>query len=229
MDKPGKNKQISREEELILVRKAQAGDTDARNLLVKWHYPFVMQIVRSYNRQACLMDMVQEACIGLMEAIQEFDESRGFRLLTMAYWPIRRGAIRGITQNNNFTSNRSLRRIIKHSLERRIPDLLGHIRSLDATFDTEGHMTTLGATIPDNHRTQAEEVEDAEYLDKAVAIIESLRPRIRKVVEMRLGLGEFEPSSFVEIGTEIGVTAERARKMYSRAMFRVRKHMNQSS
>jgi RNA polymerase sigma factor (sigma-70 family) len=61
-----------------LVRRAQAGDPQAREALIGRLLPLVNSIARSY-RTAGLdrADLVQEGCVGILRALQRFDPGRG--------------------------------------------------------------------------------------------------------------------------------------------------------
>ncbi len=61
-----------------LVRRAQAGDEQAREELVDRMLPLVNSIARAY-RTARLehADLVQEGCVGVLRALRRFDPDRG--------------------------------------------------------------------------------------------------------------------------------------------------------
>jgi RNA polymerase primary sigma factor len=48
--------------------------------------------------------------------------------------------------------------------------------------------------------------------------LESLNERTRRVLEARFGLGDREPATLEQVGTEIGVTRERVRQIETRAL-----------
>ncbi len=77
---------LSREEEVSLGRRAQAGDAQAREELIE---SYVAWVVASAAKVRCPTsmerdDLIQEGLIGLMDAIDHWDVDRGFRFLTMA-------------------------------------------------------------------------------------------------------------------------------------------------
>lgn len=81
-------KKIDREQEGALWKKAKAGDKDAREKLVQMHLRLVIPTAKRFARSGMdLMDLVEEGNLGLLQAIDKFDPSKGFRFSTYAiHW-----------------------------------------------------------------------------------------------------------------------------------------------
>lgn len=67
-----------------LLAKAQAGDPDARNLLIEGNLRLVASIARRFAQRADSDDLFQVGCIGLMHAIDKFDLSYDVAFSTYA-------------------------------------------------------------------------------------------------------------------------------------------------
>jgi len=82
---------MTREEESELTRRwVEQRDLAAAQRLVLGNLHAVAAIAREYRHFGLPeMDLIQEGTIGLMKAIQRFDPSRGFRLMTYASWWVR--------------------------------------------------------------------------------------------------------------------------------------------
>ncbi len=82
---------LSREEETELaLRYTQKGDFVAGQLLVTSNLRFVIKVALSYRHYgARLMDLIQEGNIGLMKAVERYDPSKGYRLISYAVWWIK--------------------------------------------------------------------------------------------------------------------------------------------
>lgn len=76
---------LKREEELVLIVRAQAGDRDAIEQIVKSQLRYAMKIAQRYCGQGVEFDdLIQAANEGLLHAITKFDPNRGFRFGTYA-------------------------------------------------------------------------------------------------------------------------------------------------
>ncbi len=81
-------KDIDREQEGALWKQAKQGDKEAREKLVQMHLRLVIPTAKRFARSGMdLMDLVEEGNLGLLQAIDKFDPSKGFRFSTYAiHW-----------------------------------------------------------------------------------------------------------------------------------------------
>lgn len=78
-------KPLSAEEERHYLTLAQAGDLDARNVLIERNLRLVAHIMKKYYAQTSDQeDLISIGTIGLMKGISTFDPSKGARLATYA-------------------------------------------------------------------------------------------------------------------------------------------------
>ena len=78
----GKIKLIDTEEEVDLARRIHKGDLEARDCLINANLRFVISVAKQYqNLGLSLPDLINEGNLGLIEAAQRFDETRGFNIL----------------------------------------------------------------------------------------------------------------------------------------------------
>ena len=81
---------LSRDEERDLARRARTGDRDAAGRLVGSHLRLVIRIANRYRGNGLAMaDLVQEGCVGLMQALRRFDPDHDARLSTYSMWWIK--------------------------------------------------------------------------------------------------------------------------------------------
>lgn len=84
--------------EIELSQRIKEGDMNAANELVKANLRFVISVAKQYqNKGLPLVDLIQEGCLGMIEAAKRYDESRGYRFISYAVWWIRQSIIHAIS------------------------------------------------------------------------------------------------------------------------------------
>ena len=82
-----KFKTLESEEETALFKNIRQGDQTAKEQLIKANLRFVISIAKKYKKRGSVEDFINEGNIGLVHAIEKFDEGKGNRFLTYAgYW-----------------------------------------------------------------------------------------------------------------------------------------------
>ncbi len=88
---------LTAEQEVALARRIAQGDDEARKSMINANLRLVVKIARRYmNRGLPLSDLIEEGNIGLMRAVEKFDEAHGCRFSTYATWWIRQSVERAI-------------------------------------------------------------------------------------------------------------------------------------
>jgi RNA polymerase primary sigma factor len=88
---------LKKEEEYDLVFRAQNGDKEARDLMIKSNLGLVINVAKRFvGRGLSFEDIVEEGNLGLMKAVDKFQPKKGFRFSTYAMWWIRQSIERGI-------------------------------------------------------------------------------------------------------------------------------------
>lgn len=97
---------LSPDEEIDLIYKIKEGDNEAREKLINCNQRFVFAIAKRYASDDSIMDLVNEGNIGLITAIEKYDDTKGVRFLSYAVWYIRR-AINYYMTNDNLLIKRT--------------------------------------------------------------------------------------------------------------------------
>jgi len=97
----GKGNLLTREEEVELAKRSLKGDARARNELIQKNLRLAVSVAKKMHRKGTdLEDLIQEANIGLMKAVEKFDPTKGFRFSTYAHWWIRQAVGRHIQMHS---------------------------------------------------------------------------------------------------------------------------------
>lgn len=80
--------------EANLALKAREGDKSAKERIIRSNLRFVVSVAKSYaGKNAQLEDLISEGNKGLIEAIESFDPTTGFKFISYAVWHIRKNIL----------------------------------------------------------------------------------------------------------------------------------------
>src|SRR3982750_4328575 len=97
----GKVELISPDEEVQLARRIRQGDAAALDKMVKANLRFVVSVAKQYQNQGLsLPDLINEGNLGLIKAAQRFDETRGFKFISYAFWWIRQSILQSLAEQS---------------------------------------------------------------------------------------------------------------------------------
>ena len=216
------------------VREAAA----AKDRFIRANLRLVVSVARRYPLPPGmeLLDLIQEGNLGLEHAVDKFDWRKGFKFSTYATFWIRQAIGRALDQKASLVrlpGDRSA------SLRAALRQVSGDGDELDEEHARLHRLTTptsLDRTIGDDDSNElvdllpdAKQGPEAEVMAKAeeemvTGLLDILDPRARYAVEQRFGLHDGRKRSYREVGEELGVTAEAARRLVKRAVSSVRDH-----
>jgi RNA polymerase primary sigma factor len=209
-----------------------AAAAEAKDRFIRSNLRLVVSIARRYPlpQGMDLLDLIQEGNLGLEHAVDKFDWRRGFKFSTYATFWIRQAIGRALDQKASLIRipgdrSASLRAALRQAsgdgetLDQGNAELhrLTTPVSLDKTVGDDGD-ATLGDLMANGDPTPEDAVMVGVESDLLDELLGTLEPRARYAVEARFGLLDGERRSFREVGESLGVTAEAARRLVSRAV-----------
>jgi RNA polymerase primary sigma factor len=209
---------------------------EAKDRFIRANLRLVVSVARRYPLPPGmeLLDLIQEGNLGLEHAVDKFDWRKGFKFSTYATFWIRQAIGRALDQKASLVrlpGDRSA------SLRAALRQVSGDGDELDDEHARLHRLTTptsLDRTIGDDDSNELIDLlpdskpgPEAQVLARAeeemvTDLLSVLDPRAKYAVEQRFGLHDGRKRSYREVGEELGVTAEAARRLVKRAVTAVR-------
>jgi RNA polymerase primary sigma factor len=248
----GDGRLLTPTEERELARRKDMGDEAAKRRLIECNLRLVMSITRNYTKAGVpLLDLIQEGNLGLIRAVEKFDYKMGFKLSTYATWWIRQAITRALADQGRIIrlpvhvadQVRRLmrtRRVLAQKLNReptvaelaaaselpikKVKDLLELVEEPVSLETPVGDGESLYGDLIEDTKTDRPELTTADGMRhrELVRALDSLNPRMRRVVALRFGLDGEKPQTLEEVGAGLGITRERVRQLESRALRELR-------
>ena len=241
------------EEQTELAIRAKVGDKDALKRLVESNLRFVVTVAKEYQYSKIpLEDLISEGNIGLMKAIEKFDETKKIKFISYAVWWIRQSIIQSIYDNgsivrlpvNRININNKIRKtkdtlfkeLNRDPTEKEISDFCNvcEIDIMNSYTDCNYGIEIENNISEDDRSTVIDSFESDEFnklekhtnnqavIHEIERALSGLNKRESKILKMYFGLENGQEMNLREIGEELALTNERVRQIKDFALKKLR-------
>ncbi len=199
-------KPLTKKEEADAIAKAQAGDIQAKNLLIEHNLRLVVHIIKKYySNYSDQDDLISIGTMGLIKGINSFNSEKGTRIATYAARCI---------ENEILMYFRSIK---KTAMDISMSDPI--------ETDNEGNPLTLADTLSTGD-TVFEEIDTAIQCRQVRKFVNEIKnPRDKTIIILRYGLDGNEPRTQQEIAQLLNISRSYVSRIETKILTQLRKRM----
>ena len=205
-----KYKPLTKAKEKRLLKKCKKGNLKAKNEILEANLRFVFDIAKHYTgRGVPISELISDGNMGLLRAIEKFDESKDVKFISYAVWWIRQAMLESIKRRNaiNFveiepnTDNDS-------SMDKKLIEDDEDDASFNNDFSNENDEKSM--EVSENQR------------NIITSLIGTLSDRERDIVENYYGINDKKELTLTDIGKKYNLSSERVRQIKLNAIRKLR-------
>lgn len=188
---------ISKNEEIQLIRKAKLNNIHAQNKLVTANLKFVFDVAKKYKGQGvAIEDLISEGNLGLIKAINKFDEKKDVKFISYAVWWIRQ-SIQECLKKKQLSSSVE---ILNHDILNQNSDEIEEENNLENQYNS--------GLVDNKDMVQQEAIKD-KIINK---LLSKLDNRSQFILKSYYGFDQ-KAMTLDAIGKKLNLSRERVRKI----------------
>ena len=231
-------------------------DLKAIDTLITHNLRFVVAVAKKFQGQGIpFEDLINEGNLGLIKAVDRFDETRGFRFISYAVWWITQGIRQAIQKTGRVIRlpahvRDSMGKLYRKSIEleqniereptsdelaeitKTSPNWINDLKrvfsepvSLEESFG-DSNKALLHLLASKDPRPEASLMKNS--IEKEIlSVLDTLDEREKLVITYYFGFQGKEQKNLQEIGNQLDISSERVRQIKDRALQRLR-HVTRS-
>ncbi len=198
---------LDQEEEKLLVGKYMQGDATAKSKLIEHNLRLVVYIAKKFeNTNVDIEDLISVGTIGLIKAVNSFDEAKQIKLATYASRCI----------ENEILMH--LRKVVKTRNELSLDEPLN--------VDWEGNVLLLSDVLGTESDVIYKDVENDVEREILIASFNKLPPRERQIVKLRFGILGSPKKTQKEIADMFGISQSYISRLEKKVMKKLKKEIS---
>ena len=200
-------KPLSPQDEKKYLALAREGDKEAKEILIKHNMRLVAHVVKKYSGAAETDDLISVGSIGLIKAINTFQDGKGTALATYTARCIENEILMLLRSGKKHKNNVSL------------TDPVG--------TDKDGNELTLMDLLSEKEENVFAQVEKSIQREKFIAVLKKfLTEREFTIISLRYGLEDGNALPQREVAKKLGISRSYISRIEKRAIEKARENLN---
>ncbi|MDA3809598.1 MAG: RNA polymerase sigma factor RpoD/SigA [Spirochaetaceae bacterium] len=236
------------------INKKKSELKSLKDLMINSNLRLVVSIAKKNRHKGLsLLDLINEGNIGLIEGLNRFDYSKGYRFSTYAPWWIKQEIIKSIAEKVrtirlpvymlNKLKNFNDVQIYLTQQYGREPNILElaeylnvtevkikemminskEISSLDSVLENDNKSDLLDFLIDEHSSHFVDDFFHVELQETIDSELDSLSAREKQIIQLRYGLCGQAPQTLDTAGQMLGITRERVRQIQQKTIMKLKK------
>ena len=208
-----KYRPLTKAKERRLLKKCKKGNLKAKNEILESNLRVVFDIARHYTgRGVPISELISDGNMGLLRAIEKFDESKDVKFISYAVWWIRQAMLESIKKKNaiNFVE-------IEPNTDNDV--------SMDKKLIEDDEDDTYFNNDFSNENDEKESEIKIGQKNIVIKLLNVLDERERDVIESYYGINDKKELTLTDIGKKYNLSSERVRQIKKKGLMKLRTEM----